>query len=107
MKNTVKELQLIQSDLHSLVAKIDNAINYIEVLEGHHARLKSQLEFYEQNFGTYEDVQAQAKAPIIELVDAPFDDAEYIEHALKTGDFDGLTDEQKHAYYLSQQENNY
>ena len=107
MKNTVKELKQIQGDLHGLVAKIDSALNYIEVLEGHNARLKSRLEFYEQQCGTYEDIQAQAKSPIGEVVDTRFDDAEYMEHALKSGEWDGLTDGQKHAYYLQKQENNY
>jgi len=107
MKNTVEELKQIQGDLHGLVAKIDRAIAYIETLEARNAILIDRLAFYEETCGTFEDIQAQAKAPIIELVDTHFDDAEYIEHALKTGDFDGLTDDQKHAYYLSQQPQNY
>lgn len=85
--------------LQNIIKQLDEAADYIEILEAHLNRAKQLLEFYEQHCGTYEDIQAQAVAPIAEFVEPTLQDLEEL-----TAQDSDLTDEQK-MYYYHQQNN--
>lgn len=87
--------EIAQEALRTARKHIDTIQNDLEVAQALNNRLEERLKFYEEHFGTYEDVQAQAVAPSEDLFDyTPEDVAE-----LNEQDAAELTPEQMQAYY--------
>jgi hypothetical protein len=91
----VSALNQAANSLQNIIKQLDQAADYIEVLEAHLNRANQRLEFYAEHFGSFEDVQAQAAAPSPDAFDfTPSDTQE-----LSAQDAQELTDAQKHAAY--------
>jgi len=87
--------EIAQEALRTARKHIDTIQNDLEAAQALNNRLQERLRFYEENFGTYEDVQAQAVAPSEDLFDfTPEDVAE-----LNEQDAAELTPDQMQAYY--------
>ena len=73
---------------------IDKMQNDLKAAQAFNNLLEERLKFFEEMFGSYEDVQAQALAPCEDAFDfTPEDICEL------TRSDAGLTDDQMHAYY--------
>jgi predicted nucleic acid-binding Zn-ribbon protein len=55
--------EIAQEALRTARKHIDTIQNDLEAAQALNNRLEERLKFYEEHFGTYEDVQAQALAP--------------------------------------------
>jgi len=87
--------EIAQEALRTARKHIDTIQNDLEAAQALNNRLQERLRFYEENFGTYEDVQAQAVAPSEDLFDfTPEDVAE-----LNEQDAAELAPDQMQAYY--------
>lgn len=91
---TTEILNSAANTLQNIIKQLDEAADYIEILEAHLNRANERLEFYEQHCGTYEDIQAQAVAPLTEFVEPTLQDLDEL-----TAQDSELTDEQKMYYY--------
>ena len=80
--------------------EIDLLVDLLQKMQARTNLLEEKLSFYEEHFGTYEDVQAQALAPSPDAFDFTPSDIE----ELSAQDAQELTDAQKHASYQLQLE---
>ena len=88
MKSIIQAAQSAQNEIDLLVGLLQSMRARTNLLE-------LRLNYYEEMFGTYEDLQAQAVAPSEDLFDfTPEDVAE-----LNEQDAAELTPEQMQAYY--------
>jgi hypothetical protein len=93
MVDIIKAAQSAQNEINLLV-------DLLQSLRARNNFLETCIKLYEEHFGAYEDVQAQAAAPSPDLFDfTPEDVAE-----LSAQDAQELTDDQKHATYQLQLE---
>lgn len=92
------QLKKIAAQSEQTTKVLDAAIDHIEQLNSRIAMLEQKLALYEETCGTYEDVQAMAKAPIEELTESYEDMQEYAQHLQD----EELTDDQKQYYYHQQ-----
>jgi len=87
--------EIAQEALRTARKHIDTIQNDLEQAQALNNRLQDRLSYYEEMFGTYEDLQAQAVAPSADLFDfTPEDVAE-----LNAQDAAELTPDQMQAYY--------
>lgn len=94
----LEQLKKIAAQSEQATKVLDAAIDYIEQLTARIAMLEQKLSLYEETCGTYEDVQAMAKAPIEEIAESYEDMQEYAQYLQD----DELTDDQKQYYYHQQ-----
>jgi len=87
--------EIAQEALRTARKHIDTIQNDLEQAQALNNRLQERLSYYEEMFGTYEDLQAHAVAPSEDLFDfTPEDVAE-----LNEQDAAELTPDQIQAYY--------
>ena len=92
--------EIAQEALRTARKHIDTIQNDLEAAQARTNLLEEKLSFYQEHFGTYEDVQAQAIAPSPDAFDFTPSDIE----ELSAQDAQELTDAQKHAAYQLQLE---